>query len=283
MGEPVLGEAPACVKGGAVTDDLFLAQQGFKACEGGHDVDLFDGVEEVAHGDVGDQGVAGGAGLGFERAALAEAGGDVWMGFVEEKGVRMGGAYGLEEGEVGADGLCAELEGGVGFDLAWNEDEGFACGRRRPGSGADVVLGEVEGEDAVDEVLGALEEGCGEGVVLEELFEGGGGRGVVVDADGVEDPGEGFGKAGAEADGAEEAVLDAEDGGLCGEAAGADGGVEGGIEGAAPGDEGGAGRDAAEGADKGEAGVREKGADEGFFPGGKADGEVVAREGGGGV
>ena len=255
MVEVVLGEAPAGVEGGAVTDNLFLAEQRFKAGEGGHDVDLFDGVEEVAHGDVGDDGVAGGKGLGLEGAARAETGGDIGMGFVEEKSVRMGGAHGLEESEVGADGLRAELERGVGLDLAWDEEEGFGGGRGGPEGGADVVFGEVEGEDAVDEVLGALEEGFWEGVVLEEVFEGGGGRGVVVDADGVEDPGEGFGEACAKADGAEEAVLEAEDVGVGGELAGADGAGEGGVEGAAPGDEGGAGRDAAEGADKGEAGL----------------------------
>jgi hypothetical protein len=171
----VFGEAPARVKGGAITDHLFLAQQGLKAGEGGHDVYLFDGLEQVSHGDVGDECVAGGAGLCFEGAALAQAGGDVGMGFVEEKGVRMGGAHGLEEGQVGADGLGAELEGGVGFDLAGDEEEGFAGGRRGPVCGADVVFGEVKGEDAVDEVLCALEERFGEGVLLEKLFECGGG------------------------------------------------------------------------------------------------------------
>jgi hypothetical protein len=53
-----------------------LTQQRFKAGEGGHDVDLFDGVEEVAHGDVFNQGIACGAGFGLEGTALAEACGD---------------------------------------------------------------------------------------------------------------------------------------------------------------------------------------------------------------
>jgi hypothetical protein len=279
LGKAVLREAPACVEGRAVTDDFFLAQQGLKTGEGGHDVDLVDGVEELAHGDVGDKGVTGGACFGLEGAAASEAGGDIRVGFVEEKGVWVGGADGVKEGEVGVDGRCSETEGGVGLDLAGDEDEGFPGGRRGPGCRTHVVLGEIEREDAVDETLGALEERCREGVVLEELLKSGGGGGIVMDADGVEDPGEGSGEACAQADGAEEAVLEAEDGGVGGKAAGADGSGEGGVQRAAPRDQGGTCGDTAEGTDKGESGLWKEVADEGFFPRGEAHGEIVAGKG----
>lgn len=227
---------------------------------------LLDGLQQFPHGDVRDDGVAGQPGIGFIGAAGSQAGDDVGVGFVQDEGVWVGLADGEEEGEVCANGVGAEADGGIAFDLAWDEEKRALGGGWSPPERADIVFGEVERADAVDEVLGAVEKGLWEGVCFEELFQGGGGGGIVINADRIHDPRNRAGQAGAETDRAQKSIFEPQDACGCGKFARLCGNFEGRIHRVSPNDHGCAARHLLKGTYERKLCIRQKRFYEAFFP-----------------
>lgn len=211
-GQGVLGQPPAGVKRQAVAADFFAAQQGFKAGERGHGVH-FVGVlqagEDVGFG-CGLVGVAGGVFGG--DAADAVAADDVGMWFVDDVGVGVVFAHGFEQVEVAADLRRAVADGGVVFDLARNEDDGFVGFWHAEICAADVVFADFVCCEHLLQQGGRLKILLVESLVLQDVFEAGGRFGVEVDAHVVDDERERRHEVGAEADRADEAVFHAQQG-----------------------------------------------------------------------
>jgi len=73
-------------------------------------VEFIDVRKQVSHGDLIDNSIANARSLKFSRAGGAEARGDVWMRFVNQKSVGAGFPYGLEQFEIAAEELGAKAK-----------------------------------------------------------------------------------------------------------------------------------------------------------------------------
>jgi hypothetical protein len=102
----------------AVTGYGFSPEQRLNSGKRGEGVDFVHLGKQIGHAGVGHLRITEPGGLVLGGTPGTESGDDIGMGFIEDKGVGPGLAYGLKQSEVGFEPGGTEPDRGVGFDLA---------------------------------------------------------------------------------------------------------------------------------------------------------------------
>ena len=149
----ITGQAPSGIKGRAGCGNAHPAQERLEPQERGHGPDLVNHAEHaggigVIEDEIGE--VAGGIRW---HGAGAQPCFDIGMGFVQDHGIRVGGACGVQEGEIAGDRPSPKADRGIIFDLTGHEDTPplGQVGHRL----AKVVFAEVMAGQCCDQCLGA--------------------------------------------------------------------------------------------------------------------------------
>ncbi|MNJ38933.1 hypothetical protein D3C77_337920 [compost metagenome] len=134
------------------------------------------------------------------------------MRLVQHPGIGVVLAHGLQQLQVAADAMGAKTNRGVAFHLAGHQDDAlYVCGTQ-PGAAGQVVFGDPCLADGLAQCACPIQQRRVEGLGAQDMFQARGARGVVVDTQVVDDPGQRTSLASAQAHRAQETIFDAVDG-----------------------------------------------------------------------
>ncbi len=210
-------QPPAGIEGRAETGDRQPTQQGLEPQRRGHAIDRVHDGQQIGGPHVGvDQGHP--LQIGRGDAALFASGGHGRVAFDDDLGVRVLGLRGGQHGAEAVGAGQAVADGGVVQRLIHHQHPPARMQDRRVQRRAHIGLGHARGDDAVDQGAGA---GRHVGVApivggRDQPLQAAGPRRVVINAHAVDHQAEAGGAGLAQADRAQETVLQGDIGPLLG-------------------------------------------------------------------